>query len=422
MKQSMGISTPQGDSGTLSFEDRAYLFGYHSKATEHTALSLAMPVRAKQYESAVLHPVLQMNMPEGFMLEELRNRLAKTLQLDEMALLAISGSQAPIGRIRVDPTQITRGLLKRAETQKGESLAEILEWDGKGNIFTELVEKYITRAGISGVQPKVLVPQAADIDTYSDSASDAVRATFFSQDLIVKSGRQQYPGLAANEFLCMTMASEAGIAVPEFYLSKNRELFVMKRFDRTPAGVALGFEDMAALGGLSAYEKYDRSYSFIARLVQSFASPEHVATSLQSLFDVVALSCLVGNGDAHLKNFGLLYSDPTRADCKLAPAYDIVNTTAYIAEDALALELRGQRSFFSTREGLLKFAKDCAVADPVTRIQELILTAEKVLREQEEIASYIPHVVQAIQSGIDTFSKTFLEHSPRLQEMKPRSF
>ena len=45
-----------------------------------------MPVRSKQYESQVLHPIFQMNKPEGFMLEELRNRLAKTLQLDEMTL------------------------------------------------------------------------------------------------------------------------------------------------------------------------------------------------------------------------------------------------------------------------------------------------------------------------------------------------
>jgi serine/threonine-protein kinase HipA len=346
-----------------------------------------------------------MNMPEGFMLEELRNRLAKTLHLDEMALLAISGSQAPIGRIQVDPTEITRGLLKRPEIQRGESLTEILEWDGKENIFTELVDKYITRAGISGVQPKVLVPHALEGDAQA-------RATFFAQDLIVKSGCQQYPGLAANEFLCMTIAREAGIPVPDFYLSKNRELFIMKRFDRTPQGAALGFEDMAALGGLSAHEKYDRSYSFMARLVESFASPEHVANSLHALFDIVALSCIVGNGDAHLKNFGLLYTDPTTADCQLAPAYDIVNTTAYIPEDALALELRGQRSFFASRQGLLPFAKECGLANPVTRIQELLLSAEKVLREQDEVCASIPHVVQAIQSGIDAFAQTFMGAKP----------
>lgn len=404
MKQSMGVATPQGDSGTLSFEAGGYLFGYGKDCPEQAGVSLNMPVRSRQYESQALHPVFQMNMPEGFMLEELRNRLAKAMQLDEMALLAISGSQAPIGRIQVDPTEITRGLLKRSTGGKGESLTEILEWDGKENIFTDLVDKYITRAGISGVQPKVLVPQAIEA---TDGTAQG-RATFFSQDLIVKSGRQEYPGLAANEYLCMTIARKANIPVPDFYLSKNRELFVMKRFDRTPEGVPLGFEDMAALGGLAAREKYERSYSFIARLIASFASPEHVAKSLHSLFDIVALSCLVGNGDAHLKNFGLLYTDPTSHDCKLAPAYDIVNTTAYIPEDHLALELRGQRSFFSTRDGLLRFAKDCAVADPVARIQELTLTAEQVLREEEEVVASIPHVCQAIQSGIDSFTQTFL--------------
>lgn len=310
----MGVSTPQGESGTLSFEERRYLFGYGRASPDETAVSLTMPVRSRQYESQALHPVFQMNLPEGFMLEELRNRLAKTLQLDDMALLAISGSQAPIGRVQVDPTELTRGLLKRPDIQRGESLTEILEWDGKENIFTELVDKYITRAGISGVQPKVLVPQALE------AGDTRTRATFLAQDLIVKSGRLAYPGLAANEYLCMTIAREAGIAVPEFYLSKNRELFVMKRFDRTAHGDAMGFEDMAVLAGLSAREKYDRSYTFIARLIESFASPEHVATSLHSLFDRVALSCIVGNGDAHLKNFGLLYADPTTADCQLAPS------------------------------------------------------------------------------------------------------
>lgn len=401
MKQSMGINTPQGHSGTLAFESETYLFGCNIEGDARSAVSLSMPLRSKQYESNGLHPVFQMNMPEGFMLEQLRNRLAKTLQLNEMALLAISGSQAPIGRIQVDPTEITRGILKRSGARRGENLSEILNWDGKENIFDELVDKYITRAGISGVQPKVLVPQ-------SDPTDDA-RATFFAQDLIVKSGRKEYPGLAANEYLCMTIAREAGISVPEFYLSKNLELFVMKRFDRTPQGLALGFEDMAALGGLSTHEKYNKSYSFIARLIESFVSPMHVSESLKSLFDIVALSCLVGNGDAHLKNFGLLYSDPTTDDCQLAPAYDIVNTTAYIPEDALALELRGQRTFFSTREGLLTFAKDCRVSDPITRIQELILTAEQVLREQIDLVETIPDVTQAIQSGIATFSQTFFE-------------
>jgi serine/threonine-protein kinase HipA len=38
---------------------------------------------------------------------------------------------------------------------------------------------------------------------------------------------------------------------------------------------------------------------------------------------MVALSCVVGNGDAHLKNFGLLYTDPTTSNCRLAPVFDV---------------------------------------------------------------------------------------------------
>jgi serine/threonine-protein kinase HipA len=143
--------------------------------------------------------------------------------------------------------------------------------------------------------------------------------------------------------------------------------------------------------------------------VEAFTSPLHTQRSLHALFDMVALSCIVGNGDAHLKNFGLLYSDPTTEDCRLAPAYDIVNTTAYIPEDVLALELRGHKPFFAARQGLLNFAKDCRVADPRNRIQELILTAEFVLRREEEIVAGIPHVSQAIEHSIGLLKDAFVD-------------
>lgn len=61
----------------------------------------------------------------------------------------------------------------------------------------------------------------------------------------------------------------------------------------------------------------------------------------------------------YLKNFGLLYSDPTQPDAWLAPAYDIVNTKAYIPEDVLALDFVGNKSLFASRQGLLDFAQVC---------------------------------------------------------------
>ena len=391
------VTTPQGEAGALTQEQGQFLFGYGLVSTA-AAISLTMPVRKAQYAHAALHPIFQMNLPEGFLLEELQNRLAKIVHLDPMMLLALSGGQAPIGRVQVQ----SQWLNPLAGAQgRGERLSEILAWDGTESLFDELVDKYIYRTGISGVQPKVLVPQVME--------SAPGKATVTTPDLIVKSGRKEYPGLAANEFLCMTMAKASGMAVPEFYLSKNRELFVMQRFDRQADGTPMGFEDMAALAGLSSRDKYKTSYRHVAKLIEAFVSGPNVRPSLQALFDMVALSCVVGNGDAHLKNFGLLYTDPTTSDCRLAPAFDIVNTTAYIPEDVLALDLCGFKSFFAARQGLLDFGQLCQVADPRDRVQQLILTAELVIRQEAEVVESIPQVVAAIQKSTDMRKEVFFD-------------
>lgn len=84
------------------------------------------------------------------------------------------------------------------------------------------------------------------------------RFTSKTSDLIIKSGRNEFPGLAINEFLCMSVAKEAGISVPEFYLSDNTQLFIMRRFDRDAALNPIGFEDMAALMGSRSTPKVTR--------------------------------------------------------------------------------------------------------------------------------------------------------------------
>jgi serine/threonine-protein kinase HipA len=245
----------------------------------------------------------------------------------------------------------------------------------------------------------VLVPERPDIDL--------PRVTTKTSDLIIKSGRDEYPGLAINEFLCMSMAKEAGIPVPPFYLSDNAKLFVMRRFDRDDLLNPIGFEDMAVLMGLSASQKYSKSYAAIAKAIRVFCPTENRRSSLDQLFDSVALSCIVGNGDAHLKNFGLLYSNPTRRDARLAPAYDIVNTTAYIPEDVLALDLAGNKSLFASRQGLLEFAYTCDVERPQERIQRLLASVEAVLERHPQYREEAPHVMRAIEHSAAPFNLSF---------------
>jgi serine/threonine-protein kinase HipA len=397
MASVLQVATPQGDSGKILTSGGDYLFRYHEEAKAQAAISLLMPVRMDEYRHRQLHPIFQMNLPEGYVLEQLRNRLAKVASVDSMLLLALSGSSSPIGRVAVSSPEVD-ALLRRQQFP-GEKLQEILAWDGAEDIFAGLVDRYILRAGISGVQPKVLVPE--------HQGSAPQRFTSKTSDLIIKSGRDEFPGLAINEFLCMSVAREAGIAVPEFYLSANGKLFVMRRFDRDEQLNPIGFEDMAALMGLAAEQKYSKSYSAIAKAIRLFCPPEQVQSSLTQLFAMVTLSCIVGNGDAHLKNFGLLYSDPTQRDARLAPAYDIVNTTAYIPEDVLALDLAGSKSLFASRRGLLDFARVCDVARPEEIIREQLQALERVLAGSTELCEQVPHVVAAIKHCAGQFIQTF---------------
>lgn len=397
MMTTLQVATPEGESGRIHSSAGDYLFRYHDDATTKAGISLLMPVRMDEYRHRELHPIFQMNLPEGYVLEQLRNRLAKTAHVDPMLLLALSGSSSPIGRVAVRSPEVD-ALLQRQQFP-GERLDEILSWDGAEDIFAGLVDRYILRAGISGVQPKVLVPEHQD--------STPQRFTSKTSDLIIKSGRGDFPGLAINEFLCMSVAKEAGIEVPEFYLSDNSKLFVMRRFDRDDQLNPIGFEDMAVLMGLPAEQKYSKSYSAIAKAIRLFCAPDQVQESLAQLFAIVTLSCIVGNGDAHLKNFGLLYSDPTQRDARLAPAYDIVNTTAYIPDDVLALDLVGQKSLFASRQGLLDFAHTCDVVRPEEVIAGQLHALERVLARSVELTEQVPDVIAALRRCAEPFMRTF---------------
>ena len=76
---------------------------------------------------------------------------------------------------------------------------------------------------------------------------------------------------------------------------------------------------------------------------------------MQNFFKTVVMNYLLKNGDAHLKNFGLLFSDDF-SEIKFSPAYDVVNTLVYIHKDKPALTLNGKKIWWS-KNRLLKFGQ-----------------------------------------------------------------
>src|SRR5258708_9493428 len=80
-----------------------------------------------------------------------------------------------------------------------------------------------------------------------------------------------------------------------------------------------------------------------------FANSTYVNEDIEKLFALIALNCALRNGDAHLKNFGIVYDDVQR-EARLAPVYDLVTTSVYLSNDSMALTLNGTTKWASAKE------------------------------------------------------------------------
>jgi serine/threonine-protein kinase HipA len=329
MDDSLMVAVNQRQVGLLAKEGNELVFNYRDCPSDGF-VSLTMPVRIKGFVHPVLHPIFEMHLPEGYLLSVIKKHFSKLANTDDFGLLQLLSRHVK-GRVHYE-----------SETNQSNlplALEDLLH-PKHGNLFNELIDRFALQSIVSGVQPKVL----AQIEN---------KATLRLDDYIVKAWGADYNQLALNEYYCMLAVKLAGVAVPEFYLSDDDALFVMKRFDVLEDGVTLGFEDMCVMQAKQRDHKYKGSYEQVAKTIKLFASPQHKIDSLQQFFKMIVLNNRLQNGDAHLKNFGLLYEDID--SIRLAPAFDVVSTTAYIKSDVPALTLLGSKKWQS-KTALIKFA------------------------------------------------------------------
>lgn len=376
-------------------QDDNYFFNYLPDTPVEHLVSLTMPYRLQSWVSErELHPIFQMNLPEGALREAIRSAFAKVMAVDDIALLRITGgNQIGRNRFSLPDSEIP------AISEKAESLDEILTYPDAVELFNELMARHAEHSGISGIQPKVIV-EATD------------RATVTASSYIVKSWGKEYPQLAANEYFCMTAVKLAGLPVTDFSLSDNGGLFVMRRFDKAGEGKHLGFEDFCSLQALGTDMKYNSTYERAARTIKDFVSPEHLSAAREQFFATLILSVLVRNGDAHLKNFGVTYGHPQGA-VRLAPVYDIVTTTAYIHKDVPALHLAGTKKWWP-RKVLERFALQTLSLPPkratqiIDRIAEAVIDTAKLIppyiREHSEFEEIGNRMLAIWQDGVDAFA------------------
>lgn len=164
---------------------------------------------------------------------------------------------------------------------------------------------------------------------------------------IVKQSHVRLDAIVTNEQLAILTAKKVGISVPDTFIinTGNFEdgdvLFATARYDRIwsnqpamagnlPMPLRLHQEDFGQALGIPASAKYEREgehhFRDMFRILRQHSS-DPIQDQLK-LWDLVVFNFLLGNTDAHLKNYSLLHGQNPK-NIRLAPAYDLISTTAY---------------------------------------------------------------------------------------------
>ena len=377
--------------GALSREQPLNRFAYSPAVAPAQAVSLLMPVGGDSYlaeRTGALHPVFDMSLPEGALRDAISTLFAKALPVfDDLALFQIVG-RSSIGRLRCG------GSVEQLDRVPPQNLKDLLGSRGTTELFADLLRRYAEFSGVAGVQPKVLVRDSGSLRAASTSpiATDQ-RLTAHGTTHIVKSfDAAKYPGLAVNELLCLRAAQAAGLETAQASSSADGRVLVVERFDLKEDGSYRAFEDGCALDGRLSREKYEGSYEQLAGTLASvLRGPKGTALEMGKFFRALVLSVAVRNGDAHRKNFGVVYDDPT-GEVTLAPTFDVITTTAYVPNDSLALTLEGSKRWPNARQ-LEKFG--------VGRCQLLPTQAKAIVAEVREAVASVARDLDTLE-GLDS--------------------
>ena len=344
--------------GSLDRHGRGTTFAYDRGVDPRDAVSLTMPVRTASYDSAYgLLPVFDTNLPEGILRDTIQRFHAKAHgHSDPLDILGLTGRNQ-IGRIRV-----LQGDEQPARQASVRNMAELLEKWATRAFVNEIVERYALRSGVSGAMPKVLVETDPHAD--ADDSGHSPR-TILTSDYILKFDAEDYPGLSLNEFYSLEAARAGGNVTANAKLSADGRMLSVSRFDGTD-GNRLGFEDLASLNAKTSAEKYSGSIetALFKRLAEF--SGNRKKENLEALYRLCVTNIAIRNGDAHLKNFALLFDDADSGPFKFSPAYDLVTTTAWIKSDMMALTCQGTKRW-PKPEAVLQLGARAGLSKPRSR-------------------------------------------------------
>ncbi len=241
---------------------------------------------------------------------------------------------------------------------EGRKVSHILDYDapGKNEDESEIFLENRKRLSISGVQEKmsfILDGRILRLTKPEERGSYILKP--IPRDV------RNVKEVPANEHLTMQIARQIyGIQTAEnalVFFRTGEPAYITKRFDLRPDGLKWRKEDFASLAGRSKENagtnfKYEGSYEEIAALIRKYVPAWRI--EIEKFFAIVVFNFMFSNGDAHLKNFGLLETE--QGDFILSPAYDLMNTRMHVNDTDFALRnglfADGSKSILWQRTGM----------------------------------------------------------------------
>ena len=311
------------------------VLSYHPEVATDDFVSLTMPVRTESYVwDDQLPPVLQMNLPEGYLLQVLQEQFGPHIGASPAALLSVIGRNM-VGRLQVAAPGATLD-----EPAKPIEVAALLKGDNSEAAFASLVREHAT-SGVSGVVPKFLDSQSEDVLPLGAHA----KASLVTRRHIVKGSSARLPFVALNEHLCMQVARRV-MPTAHTQVSDDGQALVVHRFDVDANGQPhWGMEDFCSLLGLRPAAKYDTTWERIAKAVRDHVPGPQRLDTFRQLAMTLLLTYALRNADCHAKNLALLYT--SRADVHLSPTYDMLTTSVYagFAHNPPGIEFMGKKTW-----------------------------------------------------------------------------
>lgn len=307
-----------------------------------------------------LHPILSNLLPEG----SLRELIAQGLKAHvdhEFKLLGALGHDLP-GALIATPIradQVPASLKQRLRLSSNQPF-EITDEERIQN------DKF----SLAGVQIKFSMRENSGRFTLGFNGANKPELG----DWIIKTPSVKHPNVPLNEYTAMKLAEAVGIEIPEVRLVEMSQLdnllpvnlpdeqfaYAIKRFDRekmqSPQSSEvkrIHMEDFAQVLVKYPYQKYDSAnYEQIGRVIRQFSAEPNA--DLQQFARRLLVNILLANGDAHLKNWSLIYRD--QKNPRLSPAYDILTTSLYIKDERqLSLNLARNKDWYQVNLEHFKF-------------------------------------------------------------------